>query len=185
MRLWRSLTMVLGLMALAIAGQAIAYDGSTLRGVDARIWGGVAATNWIAQGDGERLVYAFVDPNCPYSRELFRKVQAGLDPSKTQVRWIPVGALPRNTEDSRRKAAAAVKGGRRDLNAIMAGGMATAGPTDADMRQVDENLRFMQQEIGPYAPAGVPKLVYIRDPGNEIRVFVGVPRDSELSKVLR
>ena len=186
MRLWRSLTMALMLMALAAAGRAATvYDGSALRGVDARIWGGIAATNWIAQGDGERIVYAFIDPNCPYSRALFRKAQAVLDPGKVQIRWIPVGVLPRVTEDSRRKAAAALRGGRGELNTVMTGGGPMTRPIDGDLRHVDDSARFMQQEIGPYVAAGVPKLVYIRDPGNELRVFVGVPGDAELAKVMR
>lgn len=186
MRLCRALIMVLMLMVLMVAGRvATAYDGSALRGIDARIWSGIAATNWIAQGEGERIVYAFIDPNCPYSRELFRKVQGGIDSGRTQFRWIPVGVLPKVTEDSRRKAAAALRGGRKELNAVMSGGGAMTRPGNEDLRQVDDSVRFMQQEINPYVSGGVPKVIYIRDPGNEVRVFVGVPGDAELSRIVR
>lgn len=184
MRRWLVLAWVfVGL--LAIQGSAVAYDGSALRGVDARIWGGIAGTNWIAQGEGERIIYAFIDPNCPYSRDLFRKAQSLIDPAISQIRWIPVGVLPRVTEDSRYKSAVALKGGRKALNALMSGGQTTDRPTDDAWRQTDDNARFLQQEIGPYVKAGVPKLVFIRDPGNEVKIFTGVPPERELSKIMR
>lgn len=175
------------LLLMAWAGAAAgAYDGAALHGVDARIWSGVAGTNWIAQGEGETIIYAFIDPNCPYSRELFRKVQSLADPAAAQIRWIPVGVVPRVTEDSRLKAAYALQGGKKALLSLMSGGQLPARPAAAElMKRADENAQFLEREIGPYVRAGVPKVVYIRDPGNEVRVFVGVPPDKELEKILR
>lgn len=184
MRWWRVLAWMFAGW-LSVQGSAIAYDGSALRGVDARIWGGIAGTSWIAQGEGGRIIYAFIDPNCPYSRDLFRKAQSLIDPAISQIRWIPVGVLPRVTEDSRYKSATALKGGRKALNALMSGGQVMARPTDDELRQVDDSARFLRQEIGPYVQAGVPKLVYIREPGNEVKIFTGVPPDKDLSKIMR
>ncbi len=72
--------------------------------------------------------------------------------------------------------AAALRGGRKELNAVMSGGVAMTRPGNEDLRQVDDSVRFMQR---------VPKVIYIRDPGNEVRVFVEVPRDAELSRIMR
>lgn len=117
----KTLAAVVALLLTVIAPPAVAADVAGLTGVDARIWDGLSRTNWIAQGEGARIVYAYVDPNCPYSRDLYAKAQQLLNASTVQIRWVPVGVLPKVTEDSRQKAAAALKGGTKTLDAVMRG----------------------------------------------------------------
>lgn len=181
----KSLVAAAVLLIAAVPSLAALLDGSGLTGVDAKIWNGLSQTTWIAQGDGERIVYAFVDPNCPYSRDLFKKAQQLANSATVQVRWVPVGVLPKVTEDSRYKAAAAMKGGAKTLDIVMRGGAPDVKPSQLEFSQVDGSADFLGKEIGKYVQRGVPKMIYVKDAGNEIRVFTGVPQQSELVKVLR
>ncbi|MHB0984930.1 MAG: hypothetical protein ACYC05_04965 [Sulfuricella sp.] len=173
------------LMLSAISSWAATPGGSGLTGVDAKIWNGLSRTSWIAQGDGPRVVYALVDPNCPYSRDLYKKAQQIANPASVQIRWVPVGVLPKVTEDSRNKAAAAMKGGAKALDAVMRGGASDVKPSQSEFAQVDSSVDFLANEIGKHVQPGVPKLIYVKDAGNEIRVFTGVPPQAELAKALR
>lgn len=181
----KTVVTVLMLMLSSLPAWAATPDGSHLTGVDAKIWSGLSQTSWLAQGEGSRIVYAFVDPNCPYSKDLYKKAQQTANPASVQVRWIPVGVLPKVTEDSRKKAAAAMKGGTKALDAIMNGGNSDEKPSQIEFSQVDSSANFLAKEIGKYVQAGVPKLIYIKEAGNEIRVFTGVPTQTELAKALR
>lgn len=176
---------VLMLMLSSVPTWAATPDGSHLAGVDAKIWSGLSQTSWLAQGEGPRIVYAFVDPNCPYSRDLYKKVQQVANPASVQIRWVPVGVLPKVTEDSRKKAAAAMKGGAKTLDIVMSGRSPDAKPSQTEFSQVDGSASFLANEIGKYVQAGVPKLIYVKETGDEIRVFTGVPTQSELARALR
>lgn len=179
------ITAALILLLAVCSGSAISADGSTLTGVDAKVWNALSRTSWIAQGDGARVVYAYIDPNCQPSRDLFKKVQELVNPALVQVRWVPVGVLAKVTEDSRYKAAAAMKGGAKTLSAVMRGGAPEAKPSQAEFTQVDGNADSLFDEIGKYVPRGVPKFIYIKEAGNEVRLVTGVPYQAELVKVLR
>lgn len=48
---------------------------------------------WIAQGDGRRILYVFVDPNCPYCQLLYENLQPLIKPHGLQLRWVPVAIL--------------------------------------------------------------------------------------------
>lgn len=181
----KSIVTTCGLLMVAWCSMAAPPEGSSLRGIDARIWNGLSSTTWIAQGEGERIAYIFIDPNCPYSRDLFKKAQQIADPRATQIRWLPVGVLAKTTEDSRFKAATAVKGGKKALEAVMRGDMPAEKPSPLELSQVDRTAEFLGKEIEKHVPAGVPKVVYVKDNGKEIRVFTGVPPHAELARLLR
>lgn len=176
---------VAGFVLLLSTALGYAADASGLTGIDAKIWSGLSQTSWITQGDGARNVYAYVDPNCPYSRELYKKIQQITNLTSVQIRWIPVGVLSKVTEDSRKKAAAVMKGGAKTLDIVMNGGVPDVRPSQTEFSQVDRSTNFLSNEIGKYVQAGVPKLIYVKETGNEIRVFTGVPTSSELAKALR
>lgn len=180
----KTLAAVVALLLTLIAPPVTAADGAALTGVDARIWDGLSHTSWIAQGDGARIVYVYVDPNCPYSRGLYGKAQQLLNPAAVQIRWVPVGVLPKVTEDSRQKAAAALKGGIAALDAVMRGKSADVVPSPSEFNQTNGSTGFLD-EIAKYAPRGVPKFIYVKDSGNEVRLVTGVPQQAELAKALR
>lgn len=181
----KSIILVFVLLMVSLSSPAASPDGSGLTGVDAKIWDGLSRTAWIAQGDGERIVYAFIDPNCSYSRDLFKKAQQLANPATVQIRWVPVGVLPKVTEDSRYKAAAAMKGRSKTLDIVMRGNAPDVKPSQLEFSQVDGSADFLGKEIGKYVQGGVPKMIYVKDAGNEIRVFTGVPQQAELARALR
>lgn len=181
----KTIVAALILMLSAAPGWSATPEESGLTGVDAKIWSGLSRTSWIAQGEGTRVVYALIDPNCPYSRDLYKKAQQIANPASVQIRWVPVGVLPRVTENSRHKAAAAMKDGGATLDTLMRAGAVDVKPSPAELSQVDRNTNFLGNEIGKHVQKGVPKLIYVKDAGNEIRVFTGVPSQSELTKALR
>lgn len=57
----------------------------------------------VPQGAGPRWLTVFVDPNCPYCRQLFHDLQPLIDHDGLGVRWVPVAVL---APSSRGKAAA-------------------------------------------------------------------------------
>lgn len=181
----KSIIIAVILLIFAMSSMAASPDGSDLAGVDARIWNGLSRTSWVAQGTGDRIVYAFIDANCPYSRDLFKKALQAADPAVVQIRWVPVGVLPKVTEDSRYKAAAAMKGGSKTLDIVMRGSSPDVKPSPREFSQVDGSADFLGKEIGKYVQGGVPKMIYVKETGNEIRVFTGVPQQLELAKALR
>ena len=54
---------------------------------------GAPKATWIADGQGQRIVYIFVDPNCPSCALLHRNLRALIGPRDLQVRWIPVAVV--------------------------------------------------------------------------------------------
>ncbi|MFA7291336.1 MAG: hypothetical protein WC023_03705, partial [Rhodocyclaceae bacterium] len=149
----KTIIAALMLMLSTVPSWAAKPDGSGLTGVDAKIWSGLPRTSWIAQGNGSRVVYAFVDPNCPYSRDLYKKAHEIASPASVQIRWVPVGVLQKVTEDSRNKAAAAIKGGVKTLDAVMRGSAYDVKPSQTEFAQVDSSGDFLANEIGKHVQA--------------------------------
>ncbi|MEJ2060996.1 MAG: thioredoxin fold domain-containing protein [Gammaproteobacteria bacterium] len=65
---------------------------------------------WIAEGKGNRIVYIFFDPNCPYCHKLYGHLRSMVGKDDLQFRWIPVGML---TSTSLGKAAAILQSKNR------------------------------------------------------------------------
>ena len=59
----------------------------------ARLYAGLARTQWIPFGHGSRIVYEVFDPNCPYCHLLFNELRPLIGPVKLTVRAVPVGYL--------------------------------------------------------------------------------------------
>lgn len=70
-----------------------------------RDWARLASTNWIADGsdDAQTIVYAFMDPSCPYCQRFWQAARPWVDAGKVQIRHIMVGIV---SPDSGPKAAA-------------------------------------------------------------------------------
>lgn len=49
-------------------------------------------SNYIPEGNGDLVVYAFTDPHCPACNQLKQRVAGGATPN-VEWRWIPVGFL--------------------------------------------------------------------------------------------
>lgn len=48
---------------------------------------------WIADGQGQRVVYIFIDANCPTCALLYRNLRGLIEPLDLQIRWIPVAVV--------------------------------------------------------------------------------------------
>ncbi len=164
---------------------AKADSPNSLTGIDAEIWSGLKNTNWIQQGKGERVIYAFIDTNCTYCRALFKKAQTELQSEHAQIRWIPVQALTETAQSSRNGAAKAIEGGYAALAMAMKGNTPPGRPSSQEFDRIDENDRFLSRNVEKYVQSGVPKVIYIKDGGKEVRVFTGLPPAHELNKIFR
>ena len=58
-------------------------------------WAALDKAHWIAEGDknAKRIVYAFMDPNCPYCAMFWEEAQPYLKKAGVQLRHILVGVL--------------------------------------------------------------------------------------------
>ncbi len=48
---------------------------------------------WIAEGKGSRVVYIFIDANCPSCSLLYRNLRPLVEPLDLQIRWVPVAVV--------------------------------------------------------------------------------------------
>ncbi len=48
---------------------------------------------WIAEGKGQRIVYIFIDANCPSCALLYRNLRTLIEPQDLQIRWVPVAVV--------------------------------------------------------------------------------------------
>lgn len=54
----------------------------------------LTTTTWIGQGDGQKIVYFFFDPNCPHCNEAYERIKPILATDKDiQMRYVPMGVL--------------------------------------------------------------------------------------------
>lgn len=146
-----------------------------------------AASHWIAQGQGTRVVYVIFDPNCPYCHIVYVESQAHL--KNFQFRWIPVGIL---FSSSRGKAAAllaakdpvaALRKNEDDFVAARGklGGIAPLRHISAAVaRQLRTNLAL----LGTTGTLVVPKILYLRRNG-KVRVITGALDPADFSAILR
>lgn len=145
-----------------------------------------AAAHWIADGDGKRILYVFVDPNCPYCRKLFEALRPQIKPRDLQVRYIVVGYL---TSTSQGKAAAileakdplaALEYNERNFNRNgRGGGIDETLASDKTIAELDGNYRLLTATGSTAVPAMV-----VLDRHQVPRLVRGAPDPAYLSKVL-
>ncbi|MGC8508109.1 MAG: thioredoxin fold domain-containing protein [Thiomonas sp.] len=69
----------------------------------ARALADIAKATVIVEGNGQRLLTIFFDPNCPYCHALYKDLRPEVGKNGLQFRWVPVAIL---TPSSLTKAAA-------------------------------------------------------------------------------
>lgn len=96
--------LLLSLMLLAGPQLVQAKDQ---RAVAAQLMKDMTDASWIRQGDGDRIVYMFFDPNCPYCHHVYDNLKPIIkNRPDLQFRWVPLGML---TDTSKGKAAAIIQ----------------------------------------------------------------------------
>ncbi|MGH8225508.1 MAG: thiol:disulfide interchange protein DsbG [Gammaproteobacteria bacterium] len=140
---------------------------------------------WIAEGDlhPRRIVYAFIDPDCPYCWQFWKTARKFYDQG-VQVRYLMVGILG---DSSVGKAAAilAAKNPQQALDENERGFAHHSGAIkplatipDALHKELADNVALMQR----FGFDGTPGLVWQTDAG-EIETSNGLPPDEELANV--
>ncbi len=183
----RHLLALLGLIAaghrrLALAAPAAdAGDWSLdpMAAKAAELLSGAERARWIAEGSGPRVVYIFIDPNCPFSHQLFLDSRRAVGKDGLQIRWVIVGVLH---ESSLGKAAAILASpdplaalqkneNDWDFGEIPGGGIRPLPHPDAALRQtLAANFALLQR-------AGIdsfPVLVW-RNAKGQARMLIGLP----------
>ena len=91
---WVALVAALhGVMARAAAAAEDAWAANPDAARAARLWARIGQASWVAEGNGPRIVYVFVDPNCPFSHKLYLATRSVVGRDGLQLRWIIVGTL--------------------------------------------------------------------------------------------
>lgn len=148
-------------------------------------WTALEESNWIADGSdsASRIIYAFMDPNCPFCSRFYHATRDWVEGGEVQIRHVMVGVL---RADSLPKSATLLSAD--DPTAAMAaheaafdqGGIEPrAGLEEADMQAVQANNQLMSQ----LGLSGTPS-VYYRDADDEIRVVRGLPQDEALDAAM-
>lgn len=129
------------------------------------------------------VIYAFVDPNCPFCHLMWRAVQpyqaAGL-----QVRWIPVATLgPTSMPKSIAVLAAADKAAAfRRMEENHGKPWVDEGKTEATHPAVAAAVRANGALMDRFGIGGTPGVVW-RDTNGKVQVRSGMPRLSELPAI--
>ena len=146
-------------------------------------YGKLAARNWIAEGDANprRIVYAFIDPNCPYCWQFW---EAARKVSGVQVRYLMVGILGQSSI-SKAAAILAAKDPRRALTENEIGfryheGAITplASVPGPLMREITDNNDLMKS----FGFDGTPGLIWQTESG-EVEISNGLPDAREMSSI--
>lgn len=145
-------------------------------------WNSLEDTHWIADGDpdGQQIVYAFIDPNCPYCGVFWQASREYLKTPGVQLRFIMVGMLRPSSEGLAAEilaaddpvAALAQHEQRREQGEVREPGRVA----NRFLKEVRDNTSYMRsQDI--YA---TPTVVF-KDRNGRVQVVQGVPSE-ELMK---
>lgn len=142
-----------------------------------KAWAQLEDTTWISDGadNAPRIIYMFIDPNCPYCHHFWQMARPWVKAGKVQIRHVLVAILK---PDSLPKAAAilSAKDPARKLDYSERhydeGGIpAMKNPPAHVVSKIGANTDLMQS-LGFYA---TPTLVY-KDKNGDVRVKQGVPQ---------
>ncbi len=149
-----------------------------------RTWSQLEKSAWVADGraDAPRIVYAFMDPNCPYCHRFWKAARRWVDTGKVQLRHILVGVI---REDSAHKAAVILSAASpseaftlNEQRQAQGGIAALAVIPEALRARLDANERLMM-DLGVH---GTPGVAY-RDEAGLVQVVSGPPPE-DMNKIL-
>ncbi|AXZ89092.1 TPA: thiol:disulfide interchange protein DsbG [Pseudomonas aeruginosa] len=149
----------------------------------AQAWKRAEQLKWLAEGDADRVMYAFFDPNCAYCHELWGMLRAPVAAGDVQVRWIPISIL---------------RASSNELNAAIYQQAATEGVlvpmAEMAKRQlqpatVTEDIRqSLADNLALFRQAGfrrTPMILYRDRDKGQVKVFEGAPLPQELAMMLK
>lgn len=148
-------------------------------------WSKLENSHWIQDGNpnAETVIYAFVDPNCPYCHRFRTAALPWLNAGTVQIRHIVVGVL---AHDSVAKAAT-ILGSKKPLGAYIknfesfrSGGIVPVDDaSERGQAKVEANNRLMS-ELGVSATPGI----YYKDGTGTVGVRLGLPPENEFKRIM-
>lgn len=150
-----------------------------------KAWKRLEQSAWIGDGsaDAPRVVYAFVDPNCPYCNKFWNDARPWVAAGKVQLRHVIVAIL---TDTSAGKAAALLSA--KDPQAALArheqqrasGGIKPLSRISASVRaQLDANQQLMEQLGASATPS-----IFYKDAEGKLQNMQGAPSAEALIGIL-
>lgn len=82
----------LAVLAISLVGDAFAVGDKKASRIASALAAAPKAT-WVAQGQGQRIIYIIVDPNCGYCQLLYKNLQPFIASHNLQLRWILVAIV--------------------------------------------------------------------------------------------
>lgn len=182
-RCW--LTVIAAMLIAVMQTTVAAAAGKPAHSDDGGIFATFSKLSWVQQGHGSRLMYVFIDPNCPYCHKLYMELQPKIGPEHLTVRWVPLGIL---TTTSAGKAAAIL--GAKDRAAALklnethyargqGGGIQEALPDE----HVSDELKANQHAWSQTGATGVPTIIF-RDQSGHPTMVQGGPTPDQLKELL-
>ena len=83
---------VLALLTFGLLSGTLAAEGKLTSRIASALAAAPKAT-WVAQGQGQRIIYIIVDPNCGYCQLLYKNLQPFIASHNLQLRWILVAIV--------------------------------------------------------------------------------------------
>ncbi|MDA3919708.1 MAG: thiol:disulfide interchange protein DsbG [Salinisphaera sp.] len=158
-----------------------------------KIWPKLKSSHWVANGsdNAKRVVYEFVDANCPYCHKFWQESRPWVEAGQVQVREIVVGILtptsmPKGATILAAKdpTAAFMKNERHysrgESRGGGGGGITPLKNIPAEAKKKVEANNQMMQSLGFSA---TPTIVY-RDDSDNVQVVQGVPQGDEMTAVM-
>lgn len=148
-------------------------------------WAELENSHWIQDGDpnAETVVYAFVDPNCPYCHRFRTAALPWINEGKVQIRHIVVGVL---ASDSLAKASTILGSNKphgayiKNFETFRSGGIVPVHKAwERGKAQVEANNRLMS-DLGVSATPGI----YYKDGSGNVRMRLGLPPERELNRIM-
>ncbi|MEQ9547620.1 MAG: thiol:disulfide interchange protein DsbG [Marinobacter sp.] len=148
-------------------------------------WSMLKNSHWIQDGDpnAATVVYAFVDPNCPYCHRFRTAALPWLNAGKVQIRHIVVGVL---ASGSIAKASTILGSSKphgayiKNFETYRSGGIVPVhDASERGKAQVEAN-NLLMSELGVIATPGI----YYKDGSGNVRMRLGLPPEIEFNRIM-
>lgn len=142
-------------------------------------WLQAAASKFISEGTGKKVVYFVIDPTCPYCKKLWADTRRFADKKDFQLRWILVSVLG---EQGSRLADVVLKANSISaLNEVMTGKASASGMAKKETVDILDANKKIQATTHAQ---GVPLMLY-KDYGGTPRVTYGLPAPATLDAIFK
>jgi len=165
---------------MIFVGSAINKNGKDLtqeiikKEVTPKVIDSITEKNFVAEGDSDKEIFVFVDPNCHFCELFHNKIKPYIKDKKVKVNWIPVAILRRS---SLPMSANALSQGAKVLDDIYTNKEKqkySSNPSDPKkVKTVLENNTIMKN----LGLNGTPSILYKKD--GKWKTMGGMPRTTE------